>query len=710
MCYITNSVNSGIPIIILKKHFSCCRPNCVPHIIPPSLYSPTTTIMIRNLLRRLFKGHRSIDPLKSTSLSRNTYRLLSVKAETRGTSEAPNTFHSIDKELHQLEPGYGNDAEKAYFVNSEVNEDYGGEVEPVELKFSEENATQTPSLEQSEEHDTSIPWYLRQDVASNLHERAEIKIPDIPANSPPHLSDFLNLLAKDLGIDELKIFDIASLDDTHEFKTNHLDLNFIIIGTGKSERHIYKAATELRTHIKHNYGVVPSIQGMVSSGKTPAQRRRLLKKARKGPSATDNDYGFTANSWILCIHEGVEVHILSAQRRAELNLEQIWCPPEDLHLYQESEPVDYESDNILHTFGRRRGIRRLHTSAREYSTSSNSENLTQILEKLESLPMTVDDGEILQLQHQFNDLFNGTCTKDFDIKSRFYKTIHLARPDLVSFEVVEDCLLQKYTSKVTWSQDMATEKINDITEYTRLLVDSPELAVDSKKASDISLDKLSRFISALYQFSTEEFSMSANPMFLPFLWKLANAEIKEPITSRMVSNIILGKSSFISYNGKPSSHLASNNARDILCLASHHDKIFSTNLVMEQTELILFTYGNCGKWDKFWNEWESSTFLRSYTSSEKIDLWVRLAVYLALTGNKSQAFKFLCEFWKNSSSVSGSFLEAFNEHNHKFNSDAQRDAFVMAVRQMIQTVEGENGQFFDEVKLTLDQIASSQSS
>lgn len=667
--------------------------------------STTIITMIRNLLRSILNGRSVIKSLNGQRIIRSFIRPQSVKAEEQGTINTTYATTSLDKDLHELEQACDKEIEKSTSIDIESNEDYGGIAEPVELEFSEGNVTET----QSEEQDTSVPWYLRQDVASNLLERKEIEVPEIPIDSPPHLSDLLTLLAKDLGIDELKIFDIASLDDTHEFKTNHLDLNFIIIGTGKSERHIYKAATELRTHIKHAYGVVPSVQGMVSSGKTPAQRRRLLKKARKGPSATDNDYGFTANSWILCNHDGVEVHILSAQRRAELNLEQIWCPPEDLHLYQESQSVDYESDNVLHSFGRRRGQRRLHTSARNYSSLSDSDNLTQILEKLENLPVTVKDRDILQLQHQFNDIFSGASIREFDIRTRFLKTIHLARPELVSFEDVEESLLQKYTSAATWAQDMATDKINDITEYTRLLVDSPTRAVDSKEASDYSLDKLSSFISALYEFSSEQFSMSANPLFLPLLWKLANVESKEPVTSRMVSDVISGKASLVPSNGELSSQLAPNNARDILCLASHHDKTFNTSLVSEHKELILFTFGNCGKWDKFWRELDSSTFLSSYTPSERIDQWVRLAVFLALTGNKSQAFKFLSELWKNSSSVSGNFLDAFADNNYKFSSDSLRVAFATAIRQMIQVLEGDNGELFEEIKMTVDQLTSDQS-
>lgn len=62
----------------------------------------------------------------------------------------------------------------------------------------------------------------------------------------------------------------------------------VLISTGKSEKTYLQAASELRMYIKHNHGIIPPIVGMVSAGTSPAVRRRLLKRARKGPMATDN--------------------------------------------------------------------------------------------------------------------------------------------------------------------------------------------------------------------------------------------------------------------------------------------------------------------------------------------------------------------------------------------------------------------------------------
>lgn len=554
--------------------------------------------------------------------------------------------------------------------------------------------------------DSSIPWYLRQDVTSNLLEYEVTEIPNIPANSPPHLSGILDVLAKHLGIKELKIFDINALDETHQFKSNHPDLDFVVIGTGASERHIYKAANELRYHIKHTYGVIPVVQGKVSSAKSSTARRRLVKRARKGPTATDNDYGFTANSWVLCKHDGVEVHMLTNQRRAELNLELIWCLAEDLHLYEPKEAPALDSDDILVGLGGRRATRSYHTNTRHSTTvskslESNTEILNKILVELQNLPVDVGDHVIESLKRKFEERFKGTSPKHYDMKNTFLTTVHLARLGIVSFADVEESLLLKYASSIAYSTDLSLEKAKDVTQYARLLIDSPELIKDSKAALDLALDKLSRFISALFEYSNDKFLMSADPMFLPLLWRLTYTESGRPITSRLVSDVIQGRKQLVPGNGEPSSMSASNNARDVLCLVLFHDQKNKSDMMLDQNELIFFTYGNSGKWDYFWNEWSNFNFLSSPSTSEMIDRWVRLVVYLALTGNKAQAFKFLSELWTNSSCVTGSFLDAYEKNGNKFNYDTQREAFVSAVEIMASLLED---LAFDKVRATLAQM------
>lgn len=605
-----------------------------------------------------------------------------------------------DDQLTQIGRSLGQPKENEHSpVVADSNTTSESYIEPLS---SSDNA----NLEQSSTPlDSSIPWYLRQEVTSTLLEKKEVKIPSVPSNSPPHVSEFLDLLAKDLGIDELLVFDIASLSEEHEFKLNHPELKCIIIGTGKSEKHIYKAASELRTHIKHTYGVVPSVQGMVSSAKTPAARRRLLRKARRGPSATDNDYGFSANSWILCIHDGVEVHMLTEQRRVELNLELIWCAPEDAHLYEIEGSVDYDSDNVLYGFNHRRGTRGFHTSTRQYSTATQTD-LNEILVQLKLIPLTAEDTEVLSLKNEFMQTFETEANKDFDTKTEFLRIIHLARPNLLTFQEVEESLLLKYAQS-SLAVDLSKEKARDVTEYAKLLVDSPEITIDSKEASDMVLDKLSRFISSIYEFSSDTFTMDKS--FWALLWRLTYTDGSKSITPNLVSAVIEGQVPFAPLNGEQASKLAYKNSRNVLFLASYHDKKYGTNLSADQKEFIVYTYGNCGKWEQFWSEWNTTSFLLTCSPAQKLDWIVRLVVFLALTGNKSQAFKFLSEYWRTSSSVCGSFLDVYQENLRKFNSEQQKVAFVTAITSMIDLFEKEGESYFEEIKEILHVIESDNS-
>lgn len=675
------------------------------HILATSTISVLSTTMIRNIQKSAVRAW--LLPISRSRDISHSARCFQVSREDEKarpelkintTSENDLIHNSIDQ----------NEVETIEKDLAESENQPQDSVEAYELDFSGELPNELVSENQSSAQlgdDISVPWYLRQEVTSNLLDGKDIKIPDIPADSPPHLSEFLDLLAKDLGIDELLIFDIKSLDDSHEFKLNRNDLDYIIIGTGKSERHIYKAASELRTHIKHQYGVIPSIQGMVSSAKTPAMRRRLLRRARKGPSATDNDYGFSANSWILCLHDGVEVHMLTERRRSELNLELIWCAPEDRKLYEKEEVIDYESDNVLHNFARRRGTRAYHTSTRSYSThASNAGELDHLLESLNRLPQDASSDRILELKRDFEDLFQGADVKEFDIRTSFLKSIHLVRSDLVPFQEVEDSILQKHASKLALTYNSLEEKVNDVTKYAQLLLDTPEIIRNSKVSSDNSLDKLSRFISTLFEFSNEEFSLSADTRFLPLVWRLAYTDSDNLVHSKMVSDIIDGKKKLVPNNTGTYSTLASNKMRDILAIASHQDKIVENGELASQNEAILFTYGNCGKWEKFWQQWERTSFLGTCTPAEKLDSFVRLAVFLALKSNKSQSYKFLRDLWTETPGTTGGFMGALAQNSNKFDSETQRDAFLLAVNSMVTLIQPEDMTFFRAIRSNLAQM------
>lgn len=523
-----------------------------------------------------------------------------------------------------------------------------------------------------------VPWYLREDVTSELETARKISLPEIPAHAPPQIEEFLNLLAEDYGMEDIHLFDMTELAEDHEFKENNKNIDFIIILTGKSEKHIYKAANELRTYLKHQYNTIPLLEGMVSSAKTPAMRRRLLRRARKGPSATDNDYGRAANSWVLCSHENIDIHMLTSPRREELSLETLWCKPEDMDKYTPQATQNFESDNIFS------GIRRFHTMTnfrRLYSLKLPS--LESYLYQLNAKSTELDDEKAMQLKNMFEDAFQNPSLGDHKIRYQFWKTLHLLKPDTFPFEDAENALLQKYVSELS-PELISQEKSNDVTEYAQLLLDTPTRKQD-KQLSDEALEKLSKFIATLYQFSSDKFTLSSNPKFLPLLWRLCYLENTDQLTPKIVDEIIHEGKKIPTFPATPLISLASNNLRNVLLLLDHHTQKVEPGSVPTNalSELILFTYGNASKWDKFWHQWEVTWFTRTVEPSVALEKWVRLAVYLSARGDKTNMRKFLLEYWNNSSLVSGSFLALFEKNGKKFNSDSEGLTFQKAVEVMV---------------------------
>lgn len=556
---------------------------------------------------------------------------------------------------------------------------------------------ESPEIETSTEE---IPWYLRDDITSDLVETKKIELPEIPTHAPPQVEEFINLLAHDYGMDDLLLFDMTLLPEEHEFKETNKNIDFVIISTGKSEKHIYKAANELRLHLKHTYNTVPLIEGMVSNAKTPAMRRRLLRRARKGPLATDNDYGRAANSWVMCSHEGIDVHMLTGPRREDLNLESLWCAPEDLHKYTSNQTTSQESDNIFS------GIRRFHTMTnfrRHYS--NNSSNLEAYLYQLNSKAGQLNTDEITLLKNMFEDTFQNASLRDHEVRFQFWKSLHLANPELFTFQDAEDALLAKYASVNALTDDLSLQKLNDVAEYAKLLLDTPSRAHD-KPLSDVALDKLSKFIAALYEFSTDKFTLSGNPLLIPLLWRLCYHEHQNvrQLSPGTVDAVIHSGQPIEVCEASPLITIASKNARDVLSLVDYFtQKVdFGTVPTYALSELILFTYGNASKWGKFWNQWEDMCFSKSVEPDVAVERWTRLAVYLSCRGDKSSMRSFLLNYWSASNSVGGSFVKAFEANGNTFNSERESSALRRAILSMVNSFDGD--QTFDGIRNQVESI------
>lgn len=545
------------------------------------------------------------------------------------------------------------------------------------------NSTKVSPEEHSEEapENIDVPWYLRQDVSSPFLEKEEVKLPSIPDYAPAEVRKFCDLMANSYGMSDILLFDMTELDESHDYRANNKNTDFIIICSGKSEKHNFKAAGEFRYYLKHEHDYVPHMEGMTSGALSPVMRRRLLRRASRGPPATHNDYGMSANSWIFCQHQNIDVHILTKERREELNLESMWCKPEDVDKYISKDTSPDFSDHIFS------GIRRFHTSSRVCSSSGA---LQSQIDNLTSLSSDSTDAVIKKHIDDFEAEFHGPTAYDHNLRFKLYKTVHLARPSLVTFEHVEKVLLEKYASleiALDSTLDLAKEKSQDVTEYVKLLIDSPEWNKEpfEKIHADRKFQKLSSFIRMLYCFSNDTFAMTSTPDFLPLVWRLSCHETLQPVTSKQVDEVI---DEGVVQAGKPGKKLemATYDADAVLELIAHHYDGTGEKISSEFEELLLFTYGNADKWDRFWNFWNETCFLRLASKEEVLRSWLRLVIFLSLTNNKNQILHLFNHHWDIGGGVGGTVITALRENGGAFSSEKDCQAFKAAVESMLQTL------------------------
>lgn len=540
------------------------------------------------------------------------------------------------------------------------------------------------------------PWYLRDENSSDLVESREIQIPDVPDGAPQSLHDFLVLVAQEYGLREILIFDMKELAIEKEIQVDTNSSDYNIIATGKSEKHVFNAANELRKYIKKEHSQLPKFEGIVTIGKNSRSRRRMRRNVGKGPLATDNEYGQPANSWIIC-NTGIDnivIHMLTDERRQNLNLESLWCKEEDRHLYEKNRVSHENPDDIFI------GIRRMHTTTPfvRFFQCRKFHSGRPFLSNAGSKEKLVNDQPREDKTHE-------NCSKQVsedilsDIKKRFEseRDLHLLDPEKVSLLQVKSTLLSKYNCLplvLNPGFALSQHMHQDVVDYIKLLIDSPEITArydlqDSQEQNvycDELYDRLADFTSTLFCFSSHEVDLFKNRELIPLLWRMSYIQLEGfTIGPKLVDSIIFDTHPIIKSSGSPTIKQAGNRARDVLDLIRYYAYCAGGD-VMWLDEIVLFTYGNAGKWDKFWNTWNVKFNLLRESGDNFLTIWVRLAVYLACRQDLRAMMHFLNNYWDSSAIEGGSFERDFELANFNFGHEKEKECFVSALRVIIESI------------------------
>lgn len=572
-----------------------------------------------------------------------------------------------------------------------------------------DEAESSLNSELNNDEQESLPWYLRKEVVSRQDRTGEINLPEIPEGAPSSLREFTKILLEKYGMSEILVFDLKALDAEHEHYADKQAADYVLICTGKSQKHIFKAAGDLRLHIKHHYENIPCMEGMATGTRSPVARRRLLRRAGKGPLATDNEYGCPPNSWVMC-NTGVDniyIHMLTADRRAELSLETLWCKDEEIEKYKRTRDDYTQSDDILI------GIRRFHTSTafskmlqhKRHHTGSAISPLGEHLARFKTEACDISDELVQNYILKMEQDFDKTSVEDHKKMFEFYKIIHVLNPQIIDFDTVKFSILLKYSNPyISLSKSINNSKLKqeDLVAYIKLLLDSPEIPTkynledknDARQYCDELCDRLSKFISTLYIYSKDTLDLGSEEELIPLLWRLTfYAQNNVFVGPKAVDSVVLECSPIPELTSPPLVVQANNRARDMLDLIDSYKNSFDLDayeLSPSFNELLMFTYGNTGNWSEFWKLWASTSFLSvssdSVPSSNALTKWVRLAVFLSILNNRSTNLHFFQNYWFSAPGISNSFLDDFKATDGHFLIEESK-AFKRAIERMLNSIQ-----------------------
>ncbi|KKY37674.1 putative atpase synthesis protein mitochondrial [Diaporthe ampelina] len=331
------------------------------------------------------------------------------------------------------------------------------------------------------------PWYLQEEAPRHPSLIQDSQpLPEVPDNVPLILHELVQYAAEDMGLDNLKLLDLRTLDPPAALGPNLI----MLFGTARSERHLHVSGRHLVSWLRRK-GIQSHADGLLGPNEFKIKMRRKQRKAKLLGTAAmpmGRDDGITTR-WI-CTNLGtipsgtqqpieyetatgfgtrqdgttIVVQALTESKRNELDLELLWSRilarrgddnliaddleyteadthPNELSLFTEGEQskLALEVLNVMHERGEPIVttdvmVSLIESLARTESQGNQTSELQTILEKFllqADLPYAGEDA-IMRLMDAYAAQDNWT---------RFWEVWRMpARPVLEVKDALEACL------------------------------------------------------------------------------------------------------------------------------------------------------------------------------------------------------------------------------------------------------------------------------
>ncbi|KAJ5568140.1 ATPase synthesis protein 25 [Penicillium hetheringtonii] len=382
----------------------------------------------------------------------------------------------------------------------------------INLPLVEENVTEHKNTESAST--SHVPWYLQEEpIVDEPRPVSGDHIPQIPESSPEMLPTLLEYTYKDLGLDNLKLFDLRGLETPAALGSNVI----MIIGTARSVKHLNVSADRLCRWLRSTYKLSPYADGLLGRNELKIKLRRKAKRARAAANAgrmvDEKDDGITTG-WI-CVNAGVVdkgavtqelsdagfegfgqldtgtnvvVQIFTEEKRAEVDLEGLWQGNFDRAERKRLRELQQDTAEAVHKTGSKGAPsyphvqkRNMHTrqcDARFSTQSIDADSMTSFAASSasaqESRVTTASLLEMLtRLPHESARSELGAGPDDYQ-STLFLRLFHDSLPERISFQELAALRLRLATIAIS-RQHPAYTKQALFTSFTEYLGNAYEL-------------------------------------------------------------------------------------------------------------------------------------------------------------------------------------------------------------------------------------------
>ncbi|OUM54767.1 hypothetical protein BVG19_g4192 [[Candida] boidinii] len=484
---------------------------------------------------------------------------------------------------------------------------------------------------------SDLPWYMRPEESPSISSPLrQIEIPDLPQDSPNTLKQIIEFTANELGIINLQIFDLRNIQNKENGSKDIA--KFMIIGTGKSSKHLQKATTELQFFLKHELNKLTKPEGLVKKADLFKFQRRLKKKGKKGPNYANNDYGSSPNTWVMidCKTDDIFVHFLTSDRRNDLRLEEIWGDAKDVNAtkYLNNSNNARNDDDIF------KGIRYYHTMNR---TSQNKSKILNQIKFFSTRSNSLNQSKLIEFDSSINsDLLN---RENWNKRFNLLSNLHINDSNNYPFSLIIDHFDALIINGFTIN-------LKEFINFINIILQSPEINRISKNPLEIfhkRYELISNFINNNNPKITEKDNKN-----------LTNIEI-DSISEKLLPLLILTGTQFdnsnfitISKINKNFETLTKFNEDEISNTKLLYNSVIISNLKNLINSLIInsndLQYKNTKNLDLIFfnlfltsNEIESKHLLMELLNKNEFNLIIIYLKYSILTNNSKNCFKIIDE-------------------------------------------------------------------